>query len=92
MEAFNNFFADGKPDTAPRTICTVQSLKGLKDLGLMLGRDANSIIFTGKQPFPAQFLSRDVNLRRGLTPVMNCVPDQILKDLNETGPIDTNTR
>ena len=48
MEAFNNFFADSKPDTASRTICPVEPLKGLKDLGLMLGRDADSVIFAGE--------------------------------------------
>ena len=66
----------------------MEPLEGLEDLGLILACDSDSVISAGKQPFPGQFLSRDVNLRAGLTPVMDGVPDQVLEDLNEAGSID----
>jgi len=81
--AFHDTSADRQPDASSRNLSSVQTFEYAEDLIEVLAPDADAIVAHRDNPFALSRFGVDGNLWRVRATVLDCVADQVLKELDE---------
>src|SRR5206468_7919991 len=80
---FDYLPADGETDTCAGHVAAMQALEHTENSFMVPGIDPDSVVPHGNSPMQSGTRGRDPDFRRVCASVLDCVSDEVLKDLNE---------
>src|SRR5690242_16151685 len=89
--ALNNLFTDGEPQPRPRSFLSMQAFEGLKNTVAILWSDTNPVITDREDPTIIPPCRRDVNLWPQAVAILDCIPNQILKQFQQLRGMHANS-